>query len=155
MPDAPAWRKELRELVWGTQWGTLDETKMLRLDELLQSGPDIRREYLHYLSLLADLQYELDSPLCSDPVSRDPAGAVPPPPAAGPASSAIPILGSLSQSLYQLIGGVKAGMGYCGCHTIDELRTKARFVRATPMGLRESHVHDVIITKEAPNYREQ
>jgi IMP dehydrogenase len=53
----------------------------------------------------------------------------------------------------QLIGGLKAGMGYCGCAAIDELRTKARFVRATPMGLRESHVHDVIITKEAPNYR--
>ena len=67
----------------------------------------------------------------------------------------VPYRGSLSQSIYQLIGGVKAGMGYCGCHTIDELRTKARFVRATPMGLRESHVHDVIITKEAPNYREQ
>jgi IMP dehydrogenase len=67
----------------------------------------------------------------------------------------VPYRGSLSQSLYQLIGGVKAGMGYCGCHTIDELRTKARFVRATAMGLRESHVHDVIITKEAPNYREQ
>jgi len=67
----------------------------------------------------------------------------------------VPYRGALSQSLYQLIGGVKAGMGYCGCHTIDELRTKARFVRATPMGLRESHVHDVIITKEAPNYREQ
>jgi len=67
----------------------------------------------------------------------------------------VPYRGSLSQSLYQLIGGVKAGMGYCGCRTIDELRTRARFVRATPMGLRESHVHDVIITKEAPNYREQ
>ena len=65
----------------------------------------------------------------------------------------VPYRGSLSQSLYQLIGGVKAGMGYCGCHTIDDLRTKARFVRATAMGLRESHVHDVIITKEAPNYR--
>jgi len=67
----------------------------------------------------------------------------------------VPYRGTLSQSLYQLIGGLKAGMGYCGCHTIDELRTRARFVRATPMGLRESHVHDVIITKEAPNYREQ
>jgi IMP dehydrogenase len=65
----------------------------------------------------------------------------------------VPYRGSLSQSLYQLIGGLKAGMGYCGCHSIDELRTKARFVRATAMGLRESHVHDVIITKEAPNYR--
>ena len=55
----------------------------------------------------------------------------------------------------QLIGGLKSGMGYTGCRTIEELRTKARFVRATAMGLRESHVHDVIITKEAPNYREQ
>jgi IMP dehydrogenase len=65
----------------------------------------------------------------------------------------VPYRGSLSQSLYQLIGGVRAGMGYCGCHNIDELRTKARFVRVTHAGLRESHVHDVIITKEAPNYR--
>jgi IMP dehydrogenase len=65
----------------------------------------------------------------------------------------VPYRGSLSQSLMQLIGGLKAGMGYCGCASIDDLRTKARFVRATPMGLRESHVHDVIITKEAPNYR--
>jgi IMP dehydrogenase len=65
----------------------------------------------------------------------------------------VPYRGSLSQSLYQLIGGVRAGMGYCGCHTVDELRQKARFVRVTAMGLRESHVHDVIITKEAPNYR--
>jgi IMP dehydrogenase len=65
----------------------------------------------------------------------------------------VPYRGSLSQSLYQLIGGLRAGMGYVGCHTIDELRTKARFVRVTQSGLRESHVHDVIITKEAPNYR--
>ena len=65
----------------------------------------------------------------------------------------VPYRGSLSSSVYQLIGGLKSGMGYTGCHTIDELRTKARFVRATAMGLRESHVHDVIITKEAPNYR--
>jgi IMP dehydrogenase len=65
----------------------------------------------------------------------------------------VPYRGSLSQSLYQLIGGLRAGMGYCGCHTIDELRTKARFIRVTQSGLRESHVHDVIITKEAPNYR--
>jgi IMP dehydrogenase len=67
----------------------------------------------------------------------------------------VPYRGSLSQSIYQLIGGLKSGMGYTGCRTIEELRTKARFVRATAMGLRESHVHDVIITKEAPNYREQ
>ena len=67
----------------------------------------------------------------------------------------VPYRGTLSQSIYQLIGGLKSGMGYTGCRTIEELRTKARFVRATAMGLRESHVHDVIITKEAPNYREQ
>ncbi|HEV3032448.1 MAG TPA: IMP dehydrogenase [Polyangia bacterium] len=65
----------------------------------------------------------------------------------------VPYRGSLSQSLYQLIGGLKSGMGYTGCRTIEELRTKARFLRTTAMGLRESHVHDVIITKEAPNYR--
>jgi IMP dehydrogenase len=65
----------------------------------------------------------------------------------------VPYRGSLSQSIYQLIGGLKSGMGYTGCRTIDDLRTKARFLRATAMGLRESHVHDVIITKEAPNYR--
>ena len=61
--------------------------------------------------------------------------------------------GSLSQSIYQLLGGLRSGMGYTGCANITELRTKARFLRATPQGLRESHVHDVIITKEAPNYR--
>src|SRR5205814_721 len=65
----------------------------------------------------------------------------------------VPYRGSLSQSLYQLIGGLRAGMGYCGCRNIEELRSKARFVRVTASGLRESHVHDVIITKEAPNYR--
>jgi IMP dehydrogenase len=65
----------------------------------------------------------------------------------------VPYRGPLSQSVYQLIGGLKSGMGYTGCRSIDELRTRARFVRATTMGLRESHVHDVIITKEAPNYR--
>jgi IMP dehydrogenase len=65
----------------------------------------------------------------------------------------VPYRGSLSQSLFQLIGGLRAGMGYCGCHSIDELRSKARFIKITTMGLRESHVHDVIITKEAPNYR--
>jgi IMP dehydrogenase len=67
----------------------------------------------------------------------------------------VPYRGTLSQSIHQLIGGLKSGMGYTGCRTVDDLRTKARFVRATAMGLRESHVHDVIITKEAPNYREQ
>ncbi len=61
--------------------------------------------------------------------------------------------GSLSQSIYQMIGGLRSGMGYVGCADIESLRTRARFVKTTPMGLRESHVHDVIITKEAPNYR--
>ncbi len=61
--------------------------------------------------------------------------------------------GALSDSIYQLIGGLRAGMGYAGALTIEALREKARFVRITSAGLRESHVHDVIITKEAPNYR--
>ncbi len=64
----------------------------------------------------------------------------------------VPFRGSLSASILQLIGGFKAGMGYVGCRTIPELMEKARFVRITTAGLRESHVHDVIITKEAPNY---
>ena len=64
----------------------------------------------------------------------------------------VPFRGSLSASILQLIGGLKAGMGYVGCRTIPELRERARFVRITSAGLRESHVHDVIITKEAPNY---
>lgn len=61
--------------------------------------------------------------------------------------------GPLSYSIAQLLGGLRSGMGYVGCRTIQELRTKPRFVKITSMGLRESHVHDVIITKEAPNYR--
>ena len=65
----------------------------------------------------------------------------------------VPYKGVLSACIYQLVGGLKAGMGYLGCHTIQELWQKARFVRITTSGLRESHVHDVIITKEAPNYR--
>jgi IMP dehydrogenase len=64
----------------------------------------------------------------------------------------VPFRGSLSASILQLIGGFKAGMGYVGCKTLPELMEKARFVRITSAGLRESHVHDVIITKEAPNY---
>ncbi len=64
----------------------------------------------------------------------------------------VPFRGTLSASVHQLIGGIQSGMGYVGCHTIDELRTKTKFVRITNAGLRESHVHDVIITKEAPNY---
>ena len=64
----------------------------------------------------------------------------------------VPFRGSLSASIHQLIGGLKAGMGYVGCRTIEEMHEKAQFVRITSAGLRESHVHDVIITKEAPNY---
>ncbi len=65
----------------------------------------------------------------------------------------VPYKGPLSQSIHQLIGGLRSGMGYCGCRTLEELRKKAKFVRITNAGFRESHVHDVIITKEAPNYR--
>jgi len=61
--------------------------------------------------------------------------------------------GPLSDLVYQLVGGLKSGMGYCGCRTIPLLQKEAKFVRVSPAGLRESHVHDVIITKEAPNYR--
>jgi IMP dehydrogenase len=61
--------------------------------------------------------------------------------------------GSLADLVYQLVGGLKAGMGYCGCRTIEQMQREAQFIRVSPAGLRESHVHDVIITKEAPNYR--
>ncbi|MHB8828073.1 MAG: IMP dehydrogenase [Syntrophales bacterium] len=64
----------------------------------------------------------------------------------------VPYRGSISAGIHQLLGGIKAGMGYVGCRTIAELHQKARFVKITTAGLRESHVHDVIITKEAPNY---
>ncbi|TAK19628.1 MAG: IMP dehydrogenase [Myxococcaceae bacterium] len=65
----------------------------------------------------------------------------------------VPYRGSLSSNVYQLIGGLRSSMGYTGCRTIDEMQTRTRFVKATALGLRESHVHDVIITEEAPNYR--
>ena len=65
----------------------------------------------------------------------------------------VPYKGSASAILHQLIGGLKSGMGYLGASNIDELQAKADFVRISPQGLRESHVHDVSITKEAPNYR--
>jgi len=65
----------------------------------------------------------------------------------------VPYKGSLSSNIYQLVGGIRAGMGYLGCRTLEELRQKSRFVRITAAGHRESHVHDVIVTKEAPNYR--
>jgi IMP dehydrogenase len=65
----------------------------------------------------------------------------------------VPHKGSLVAILHQLVGGLRAAMGYTGCRTIEEMREKARFVRVTTAGMRESHVHDVTITKEAPNYR--
>jgi IMP dehydrogenase len=65
----------------------------------------------------------------------------------------VPYRGSLSSNIFQLVGGLKAGMGYLGCRNLDEIREKARFQRISTAGLKESHVHDVIITKEAPNYR--
>jgi IMP dehydrogenase len=61
--------------------------------------------------------------------------------------------GPLSELVFQMVGGIKAGMGYVGAATLKELQQKARFVKLSVAGLRESHVHDVIITKEAPNYR--
>jgi len=64
----------------------------------------------------------------------------------------VPFRGSLGASIFQLMGGLKAGMGYVGCATVPELRDKAKFIKITAAGLKESHVHDVIITKEAPNY---
>jgi IMP dehydrogenase len=65
----------------------------------------------------------------------------------------VPYKGPLSHSIHQLTGGLRSGMGYCGCKNLDELRRKAKFIRITNAGLRESHVHDVIVTREAPNYR--
>ncbi len=64
----------------------------------------------------------------------------------------VPYRGTLSAMVHQLVGGLRSGMGYVGCQTIAELQQKARFVRISGAGLRESHVHDVIITREAPNY---
>lgn len=65
----------------------------------------------------------------------------------------VPYRGPLSVVVYQLVGGLRAGMGYTGCRTIDDLQTKAKFVKQSSQGLRESHVHDVVVTEEAPNYR--
>ena len=64
----------------------------------------------------------------------------------------VPYKGLLSDTIYQLMGGLKAGMGYCGCATIEDLKPKTQFIRITNAGLKESHPHDVYITKEAPNY---
>jgi IMP dehydrogenase len=65
----------------------------------------------------------------------------------------VPYKGPLAESLYQLVGGLRSAMGYVGCVDIEQMRTRANFIRISPQGLRESHVHDVIVTKEAPNYR--
>ena len=65
----------------------------------------------------------------------------------------VPFKGSLRDYIYQLVGGLRSGMGYVGAKDLDELKTKARFVRITGAGLIESHPHSVIITKEAPNYQ--
>jgi IMP dehydrogenase len=65
----------------------------------------------------------------------------------------VPYKGPLAMNVFQLVGGLRSGMGYTGCHSVEELRTKAKFVRITAAGLRESHVHDVQVTQEAPNYR--
>lgn len=65
----------------------------------------------------------------------------------------VPYKGLVAASINQLVGGLRSGMGYCGCKNIEELRTKSRFIRITPAGLKESHVHDVTVTREAPNYR--
>jgi IMP dehydrogenase len=63
--------------------------------------------------------------------------------------------GSVAAMIHQLVGGLKAGMGYCGCADIGTLQSDAQIIRITPAGVREGHVHDVIITKEAPNYRSE
>ncbi|OYY80259.1 MAG: hypothetical protein B7Y34_06175, partial [Methylophilales bacterium 16-45-9] len=65
----------------------------------------------------------------------------------------VPYKGSVLAVIHQLMGGLRASMGYVGCSTIEEMRNKAEFVQITSAGMRESHVHDVQITKEAPNYR--
>jgi IMP dehydrogenase len=67
----------------------------------------------------------------------------------------VPYKGSVEALIAQLTGGLRSGMGLAGCRTIDDLRSKARLIRITAAGLRESHAHDVIITKEAPNYRRE
>ena len=64
----------------------------------------------------------------------------------------VPFKGALSETVFQLMGGLRSGMGYCGAHNIEDLRTKSKFVRITGAGLKESHPHDIYITKEAPNY---
>ena len=63
-----------------------------------------------------------------------------------------PYKGGLSETIYQMMGGLRAGMGYCGCATIEDLRSNGQFIQITSAGLKESHPHDIYITREAPNY---
>lgn len=65
----------------------------------------------------------------------------------------VPYRGLLADTIYQLVGGLRSGMGYLGCRNIEELQTKPAFMQITAAGMKEGHVHDVIIIKEAPNYR--
>jgi IMP dehydrogenase len=65
----------------------------------------------------------------------------------------VPYKGSVVSIIYQMVGGLRASMGYCGCATIEDMRTRTEFVEITSAGMRESHVHDVQIVKEAPNYQ--
>jgi IMP dehydrogenase len=65
----------------------------------------------------------------------------------------VPYKGPIAHVLHQLVGGLRQAMGYCGAHTVGDLQTTGRFIRISPASLRESHPHDVVITKEAPNYR--
>ena len=85
----------------------------------------------------------------SDRYSQEPSGKLVPEGVEG----RVPYKGVLGDMVHQLVGGVKAGMGYCGCGTIAEMQEKTRFVRISAAGLKEAHVHDVLITKEAPNYQ--
>jgi IMP dehydrogenase len=85
----------------------------------------------------------------SDRYSQEPSGKLVPEGVEG----RVPYKGVLGDMVHQLVGGVKAGMGYCGCATIAEMQEKTRFVRISAAGLKEAHVHDVLITKEAPNYQ--
>ena len=64
----------------------------------------------------------------------------------------VPYKGNVADTIFQLVGGIRSGMGYCGCPTIPELQERAEFVKITGAGLKESHPHDIYITKEAPNY---
>ena len=64
----------------------------------------------------------------------------------------VPYKGPLADTVYQLLGGLRSGMGYCGCKTIPDLQQRGQFIRITGAGLKESHPHDINITKEAPNY---